>query len=161
MSSDFNRNPGPKDAAKEPNGHALGRAWYVSRDSGVAGPYTKAEVVKRIADGNITSTARVRNDAAEEWRPIEASIFADAFGTSNPYRNPPGVKPEASDGRSLFLWLAAVAVLLVMVIFFASPLRPEQKGRLLGEVVGRALGGIMLGGLVASVWAMIRPKRDR
>jgi hypothetical protein len=138
--------------------------WHVSRDGAVSGPYTKAEVVKRIADGNINRDALVRKDPSVEWCPIEDSTFAAAFGASNPYNNPEPLAPKQSYWSGPFLWLAGATVLVLVVWLFAAlsaESDPARSGRIVGEFVGRMVGALVLWGVIRSVWGVARPKTKR
>lgn len=137
-------------------------AWYVSRDDGVSGPYTKAEVVKRIADGNIGRDVKVRKEPAVEWCPIEESTFAAAFNASNPYRNPESSVPKQPFWRSPWVWLG-VPTVVICVAGSVGAIRagadPGGTGEIFGEFLGRVLlGAFLVWGLG---WGLARSKTKR
>lgn len=134
-------------------------SWYVRRDGDVSGPFTEAEVVKRIADGNINRQAMVRQDAATEWSLIENSIFAGAFGASNPYKDAALVTPRQSGSSSLFVWLAIAAVCVLVEVAVRGESGPARVGYTLGNLIGKVLGAVFLWGFVRWVWGLIRPAR--
>jgi len=136
--------------------------WYVRRDGEVSGPFTESEIVKRIADGNITRHAMVREGTAADWCPIEGSMFEGAFGASNPFRDP-SMTAKRSRLGSLFLWLAAGVVFILGLSLFGvlgPETDPARSAERLGEIIGRALVALVVWALIRFVWGLIRPKRQ-
>jgi hypothetical protein len=105
--------------------------WYVRRDGTVSGPFNEADVIKRIADGNITRSAMVREDPAAEWRPIETSMFESAFGASNPFTNPELITPKRPRSFQLGAWVGLVVLGVLFGVlrgYFLGPRTSQNDG---------------------------------
>jgi hypothetical protein len=130
--------------------------WYVRRDGAVSGPFSEADIIKRIADGNITRSAMVRDDPAAEWRPIGTSIFESAFGASNPFTNPELITPKRPRSFRMGAWVVLVLLCALLGVLRGHMLGP-RNGQNDGYYAIFRLGAIVA--IIGFSYAFLRPKR--